>query len=192
MALGHNHPVVTGIKQLLDSHLPMHTLDITTPLKDKFSEFMYELLATSGDEYCLQFCGPTGADAVEAAIKLAKQVTKRSGIVSFSGGYHGMTHGALAIQETWHLQDIEGLMGSVQFLPYPNKGRCAFGLPFEQSIHAHMHYFENFLKDVESGVAVAAAVILEVVQGGRCQSCTYRMVKACTPSDQRAWYFVDY
>lgn len=167
LALGHNHPVVIdSIKQLLDSELPMHTLDITTPLKDKFSEFMYKLLATNQDEYCLQFCGPTGADAVEAAIKLAKQVTGRSGVVSFSGGYHGMTHGALAV--TGNLapkQGIEGLMSAVQFLPYPNLYRCAFGLSFEQSINAHISYFENFLKDVESGVVKPAAVILEVIQG---------------------------
>lgn len=167
LALGHNHPVVTeSIKQLLDSNLPMHTLDITTPLKDKFSEFLYTLLATSSDEYCLQFCGPTGADAVEAAIKLAKQVTGRSGIVSFSGGYHGMTHGALAV--TGNLapkQGIEALMGPVQFLPYPNAYRCAFGLSSEQSVSAHITYFENFLKDVESGVVKPAAVILEVIQG---------------------------
>ena len=167
LALGHNHPVVTeSIKQLLDSNLPMHTLDITTPLKDKFSEFMYTLLATEKDEYCLQFCGPTGADAVEAALKLAKQVTGRSGIVSFSGGYHGMTHGALAV--TGNLapkQGIEGLMSPVQFLPYPNAYRCAFGLSSEQSVSAHISYFENFLKDVESGVVKPAAVILEVIQG---------------------------
>lgn len=167
LALGHNHPVVTeSIKKLLDSNLPMHTLDITTPLKDKFSQFMYELLGTNSDEYCLQFCGPTGADAVEAAIKLAKQVTGRSGVVSFSGGYHGMTHGALAV--TGNLapkEGIEGLMNSVQFLPYPNTYRCAFGLPFEQSVNAHMSYFEHFLKDVESGVVKPAAVILEVIQG---------------------------
>lgn len=167
LALGHNHPVVTkSIKQLLDSNLPMHTLDITTPLKDKFSEFMYTLLATNCDEYCLQFCGPTGADAVEAAIKLAKQVTGRSGIVSFSGGYHGMTHGALAV--TGNLapkKGIEGLMSPVQFLPYPNAYRCAFGLSSEQSVSAHITYFENFLKDVESGVVKPAAVILEVIQG---------------------------
>lgn len=51
LALGHNHPVVIeSIKALLDSNLPMHTLDITTPLKDKFSQFMYELLGTNSDE----------------------------------------------------------------------------------------------------------------------------------------------
>lgn len=167
LALGHNHPVVTqSIKQLLDSDMPMHTLDITTPLKDEFSEFVYKLLATDDTEYCLQFCGPTGADAVEAALKLAKKVTGRSGIISFSGGYHGMTHGALAV--TGNLspkQGVEGLMGQVQFMPYPNTYRSAFGLTQPQDLEAHMAYFENFLTDVESGVTKPAAVILEVVQG---------------------------
>lgn len=167
LALGHNHSVVTdSIKQLLDSDMPMHTLDITTPLKYEFSDFMYKLLATDDAEYCLQFCGPTGADAVEAALKLAKKVTGRSGIISFSGGYHGMTHGALAV--TGNLspkQGVEGLMGQVQFLPYPNTYRSAFGLPQQQSLDAHMAYFENFLTDVESGVTKPAAVILEVIQG---------------------------
>lgn len=167
LALGHNHSVVKeSIKQVLDSDLPLHTLDITTPLKDSFSEYVYQLLKTDEQEYCLQFCGPTGADAVEAAIKLAKKVTGRSGIISFSGGYHGMSHGALAV--TGNLspkQNIEGLMGNVQFLPYPNEYRCVFGLHPSQSVEAHMHYFKNFLEDAESGVTKPAAVILEVIQG---------------------------
>ena len=56
-------------------------------------------------------------------------------------------------------------MGSVQFLPYPNGYRCAFGLPKNQSIQAHSSYFERFLTDIESGVTKPAAVILEMVQG---------------------------
>ena len=167
LALGHNHPVITkSITDTLTSNLPLHTLDITTPLKEAFSQRLYELLRTDSDTYCLQFCGPTGADAVEAALKLAKKATGRSGIISFSGGYHGMTHGALAV--TGNLSPkagVEGLMGNVQFLPYPNEYRCAFGLDSQQSVTAHMRYFENFLRDVESGVNKPAAVILEVIQG---------------------------
>lgn len=167
LALGHNHPVITkSITDTLASNLPLHTLDITTPLKDAFSQRLYELLSTDSDTYCLQFCGPTGADAVEAALKLAKKATGRSGIISFSGGYHGMTHGALAV--TGNLAPkagVEGLMGNVQFLPYPNEYRCAFGLDGAQSVTAHMRYFESFLRDVESGFNTPAAVILEVIQG---------------------------
>lgn len=169
LALGHNHPKVQeAILTTVASDLPLHTLDITTPLKDEFSQYLCHLLssASNTDNYCLQFCGPTGADAVEAAIKLAKKVTGRSSIISFSGGYHGMSHGALAM--TGNLapkQGINGLMPHVQFLPYPNEYRCAFGLTSDQSVQAHCHYFEHFLNDVESGVCRPAAVILEVIQG---------------------------
>lgn len=167
LALGHNHPVVKdSIRKIIDTDLPLHTLDITTPIKDQFSEFIYQLLKTEKDEYCLQFCGPTGADAVEAAIKLAKKVTGRSGIISFSGGYHGMSHGALSITGNLSPKEgIEGLMANVQFLPFPNEYRCGFGLTPDKSIAAHQNYFESFLNDIESGVNKPAAVVLEVVQG---------------------------
>lgn len=49
-----------------------YILDLTTPLKDRFSEYLLSLLPGEGKEYCLQFTGPSGADAVEAALKLAK------------------------------------------------------------------------------------------------------------------------
>jgi len=98
LALGHNHPeVIAAIDNVLRSGLPLHTLDLTTPVKDAFSEKLLDLLPGSPGAWRLQFCGPTGADAVEAALKLAKTATGRSTILSFSGGYHGMTHGALSV-----------------------------------------------------------------------------------------------
>lgn len=101
LALGHNHPtVIESIQTTLASGLPLHTLDLTTPLKDAFTEALLEQLPGGQDTYCLQFCGPSGADATEAAIKLAKTFTGRSSVISFSGGYHGMTHGALAMTAT--------------------------------------------------------------------------------------------
>uniref|UniRef100_UPI00258472BD aminotransferase class III-fold pyridoxal phosphate-dependent enzyme n=1 Tax=uncultured Pseudomonas sp. TaxID=114707 RepID=UPI00258472BD len=79
LALGHNHPAVTeAITDFLGSGLPMHSLDLTTPLKDAFSERLLGLLPGRAEDYCLQFCGPSGADAVEAALKLAKRVTGRT------------------------------------------------------------------------------------------------------------------
>jgi diaminobutyrate-2-oxoglutarate transaminase len=63
--------------------------------------------------------GPSGADAVEAALKLAKKVTGRSGIISFSGGYHGMTHGALSVTGNLSPKEaVDGMMPEVQFMPY--------------------------------------------------------------------------
>ena len=65
------------LQSVITSGLPLHTLDLTTPLKDRFSEYLLSCLPGEGKEYCLQFTGPSGADAVEAALKLAKKYTGR-------------------------------------------------------------------------------------------------------------------
>ncbi|MBS0908649.1 diaminobutyrate--2-oxoglutarate transaminase [Tatumella sp. JGM118] len=167
LALGHNHPeVLESIQSVITSGLPLHTLDLTTPLKDEFSAYLLSLLPGEGKEYCLQFTGPSGADAVEAALKLAKKATGRSGIISFSGGYHGMTHGALSVTANLSPKEaVDGLMPEVQFMPYPHLYRCPFGLGGEAGVKAISYYFENLINDVESGVRKPAAVILEAVQG---------------------------
>ena len=114
LALGHNHPAtINAIKDVLDSGLPLHTLDITTPIKDAFTE---KLLSFFPKDFVLQFCGPTGADGTEAAIKLAKTYTGRDNVIAFSGGYHGMTHGALAMTGNLSAkQKVGNLMAGVQF-----------------------------------------------------------------------------
>lgn len=164
LALGHNHPAtINAIKDVLDSGLPLHTLDITTPIKDAFSE---KLLSFFPKDFVLQFCGPTGADGTEAAIKLAKTYTGRDNVIAFSGGYHGMTHGALAMTGNLSAKEKVGnLMAGVQFMPYPHEYRCPLGLGGEAGVDALTYYFENFIEDVESGVVKPAAVILEAIQG---------------------------
>lgn len=167
LALGHNHPeVVASIQDFLHSGLPMHTLDLTTPLKDAFSQTLLALLPGGADNYCLQFCGPSGADAVEAALKLAKTFTGRGGVISFSGGYHGMTHGALAVTGNTGPKDpLQNLMSGVQFLPFPHEYRCPLGIGGEAGVKALNHYFNHFIADVERGMPLPAAVIVEAVQG---------------------------
>ncbi|MCE0824800.1 diaminobutyrate--2-oxoglutarate transaminase [Buttiauxella sp. A2-C2_NF] len=167
LALGHNHPdVLQSIQNVITSGLPLHTLDLTTPLKDQFSEYLLSLLPGQGKEYCLQFTGPSGADAVEAALKLAKKVTGRAGIISFSGGYHGMTHGALSVTGNLSPKEaVDGMMPEVQFMPYPHQYRCPLGIGGDAGVKALTYYFENLINDVESGVRKPAAVILEAVQG---------------------------
>lgn len=167
LALGHNHPnIVNAIKQVLESQLPLHTLDLTTPLKDEFSQTVLNLLPGSASNWRLQFCGPTGADANEAAFKLAKTVTGRSTIISFSGGYHGMTNGTLSATGNLGAKTpISGLMPYVQFMPYPYSYRCPLGIGGEKGAQALATLFERFLDDVESGVVKPAAVILEAIQG---------------------------
>lgn len=168
LALGHNHPaVVDAIKATLDQKLPLHTLDITTPLKEAFVD---ELFASLPQEFAqdarVHFCAPTGADAIEAAVKLAKIATGRSGVLSFHGGYHGSTHATMSLSGTLHQKgDIPGLMPEVQFLPYPYSYRCPFGVGGEQGHQLSARYIRSLLGDPESGVRPPAAMILEVVQG---------------------------
>ena len=167
LALGHNHPaVVQSIQDTIASGLPLHTLDLTTPLKDAFTEALLSYMPGGQEEYCLQFCGPSGADATEAAIKLAKTYTGRANVISFSGGYHGMTHGSLAMTGNLSAKNaVNGLMPGVQFMPYPHEYRCPLGIGGEAGVDALTYYFENFIEDVESGVTRPAAVILEAIQG---------------------------
>ena len=167
LALGHNHPaIIKSIQDTLASGLPLHTLDITTPLKDAFSEALLAHFPGGKDEYRLQFCGPTGADATEAAVKLAKTFTGRGNVISFSGGYHGMTQGSLALTGNLGAKNaVPNLMPGVQFLPYPHEYRCPLGLGGEAGVDALTYYFENFIEDVESGVVKPAAVLLEAIQG---------------------------
>ncbi|WP_332446815.1 diaminobutyrate--2-oxoglutarate transaminase family protein [Sphaerochaeta sp.] len=168
LALGHNDAEVNqAMIDLLQSEAPLHTLDLTTPTKDTFVQTLLSLLPeelkTNGR---LQFCSPSGTDAVDAAIKLCKTATGRSSIVAFSGGYHGMGHGALALTGNLNAKaQVNGLMPDVHFFPYPYSYRCPFGLGGEAGIDAACAIFERTLKDPESGITKPAAVILEPIQG---------------------------
>ncbi|AUY32957.1 aspartate aminotransferase family protein [Pseudomonas soli] len=169
LALGHNHPVVIdAIQRVLADELPLHTLDLTTPVKDQFVQDLFGLLPEGlRGEAKIQFCGPTGTDAVEAALKLVRTVTGRSTVLAFQGAYHGMTQGALSLMGSLGPKKPLGalLNNGVQFLPYPYDYRCPFGLGGEAGVRANLHYLENLLNDPEAGVALPAAVIVEVVQG---------------------------
>jgi len=169
LALGHNHPVVIeAIQQVLADGLPLHTLDLTTPVKDQFVQDLFGLLPPAFSAQArIQFCGPTGTDAVEAALKLVRTATGRSTVLAFQGGYHGMTQGALSLMGSLGPKKPLGalLSSGVQFMPYPYDYRCPFGLGGEAGGRANLHYLENLLNDPEAGVALPAAVIVEVVQG---------------------------
>ncbi|MBW7474906.1 aspartate aminotransferase family protein [Paenibacillus oenotherae] len=168
LALGHNHPVVVeAIRSTLDSGLPLHTLDLTTPVKEAFVDELYQLLpAAFASKARIQFCGPSGADGVEAAVKLVKTATGRRSMLSFQGGYHGMTHGALSLTGNLNpKRDISGLMPEVHFLPYPYAYRCPFELGGEQGWRVGSKYIERTLSDPESGITAPAGMIVEAVQG---------------------------
>mgnify|MGYP001142526934 CR=1 FL=1 len=168
LALGHNDQHINeAMIALLSSNAPLHTLDLTTPTKDTFVQTLFSLLPPEmRDQAKIQFCSPSGTDAVDAAIKLCKTATKRTSIISFGGGYHGMGHGALALTGNLNAKhQVNGLMSDVHFFPYPYSYRCPFGLGGEAGIDAACAFFERTLKDPESGITKPAAVILEPIQG---------------------------
>lgn len=168
LSLGHNHPVVVeAIRAALDKNLPLHTLDLTTPIKDQFVEELFASLPPElSSNARIQFCGPTGADATEAAVKLVKTATGRRSMLSFHGGYHGMTHGALSLTGNLDAKEaVANLMPEVHFLPYPYHYRCPFGFGGEQGHRTSSHYIESILTDPESGIVPPAGMILEIVQG---------------------------
>ncbi|MDN4527538.1 aspartate aminotransferase family protein [Fictibacillus fluitans] len=168
LALGHNHPVVIeAIQQVIKDKRPLHTLDLTTPVKEEFVTELFDCLpAEFAQNAKIQFCGPTGGDAIEAAIKLTKTATGRQSILSFQGGYHGSTHGTMALSGNLGPKEkVRGLMPDVHFLPYPYTYRDPFGIGGEDAHRISSQYIENLLDDPESGILAPAAMILEVVQG---------------------------
>ena len=168
LALGHNDDEVNrAMMNLIASDAPLHTLDLTTPVKDRFVQTILDNLPGHlSQDAKIQFCSPSGTDATDAAIKLCKTATGRSTVIAFSGGYHGMGHGALALTGNHNAKNrVQNLMPGVQFMPYPYSYRCPFGLGGEAGAKAASAYFERMLKDPESGVTRPAAVILEAIQG---------------------------
>jgi len=168
LALGHNHPEVKcALIENMEADLPLQTLDITTPAKDAFIREVLQFLPPGfAQGACIQFCGPSGADAVEAALKLAKQFTGRHGIASFHGAYHGMTNGSQALMGNLSAKARRvGLMPDVHFFPFPYSLRCKFGLGGEAGEKASIRYIESVLHDQESGIVKPAALILEPIQG---------------------------
>ncbi|MEU2285593.1 diaminobutyrate--2-oxoglutarate transaminase family protein [Streptomyces sp. NPDC013178] len=160
LALGHNHPVVLeAIRKVLDSGAPLHVLDLATPVKDAFITELFRTLPPGlADRARVQFCGPAGTDAVEAALKLVRAATGRTGVLAFTGAYHGMTAGSLAA--SGGAFDVR-----VTRLPYPQDYRCPFGVGGERGAELAARWTESVLDDPKSGVRPPAGMILEPVQG---------------------------
>ncbi|WP_405528379.1 diaminobutyrate--2-oxoglutarate transaminase family protein [Streptomyces canus] len=160
LALGHNHPVVLeAIRKVLDSGAPLHVLDLATPVKDAFITELFRTLPPGlADHARVQFCGPAGTDAVEAAFKLVRAATGRNGMLAFAGAYHGMTSGAL--EASGDAFDVR-----VARLPYPQDYRCPFGVGGPHGAELAARWTESVLDDPKSGVPLPAGMILEPVQG---------------------------
>jgi diaminobutyrate-2-oxoglutarate transaminase len=168
LALGHNHPVVVAaIRRVLDTGAPLQVLDVATPEKDAFVETLFDLLPKDlARDGRIHFAGPTGADAVEAAIKLTQTATGRRGLLAFTGAYHGMTTGALAMTGSVAVKaPVAGIAADVTRLPFPYDYRCPFGVGGAEGAQLAARYTESLLADENGGVVTPAAMLVEAVQG---------------------------
>ena len=155
---GHNNPRIKArLLEYLESDGIVHGLDMATVAKREFLErFEQTILLPRGLSYKVQFTGPTGANAVEAALKIARNVTGRSNIVAFTNGFHGVTLGAVAATANSHYRDAAGLPPSgTSFVPYDG---------YLGDLDT-TEYLDRVLTDGSSGVDHPAAVIVETVQG---------------------------
>lgn len=167
LVLGHNHPaVVRALKLALDQDLLFQSLDIATPVKDEFTDALFGTLPPAFAKRArIQFCSPAGTDAIEAAVKLVKTAKQKTGMLSFSGGYHGMSQSVMGMMgNLGPRQSLAGHVQSAQFLPYPHSYRCPFGVGGEQTGILSAAYVRSLLEDPEGGV-LPAGMVLELVQG---------------------------
>jgi diaminobutyrate-2-oxoglutarate transaminase len=166
LSLGHSHPELVSVAaEQLRKHT--HGLDFPTLAKDAFTEAQLSMLPPALRESMkIHFCGPTGANAVEAAIKLCKIATGRGDVISFQGGFHGSSHAAMAVTGLVEQKSpVPNGVPGVHFFPYPYCTRCPLGLRPDTCSTNCATYLERSLKDSSGGVPLPGAVILELVQG---------------------------
>ncbi|GAB3207154.1 diaminobutyrate--2-oxoglutarate transaminase [Marinactinospora thermotolerans] len=156
---GHNNPrLKTELLDYLIGDSIVHSLDAyTTAKRDFLKTFGEVILAPRGLDYKVQFPGPAGNNAVEAALKLARKYTGRETVISFTNGFHGMTLGALAVTGNSMKRGGAGVpLGHAATMPFDGymDGRTPDFL-----------WLRSLLEDSGSGLDKPAAVIVETVQG---------------------------
>ncbi|MHC1950481.1 diaminobutyrate--2-oxoglutarate transaminase [Bradyrhizobium sp. UFLA06-06] len=156
---GHNnHQIKSAIIEYLTSDAVVHGLDMATPAKLEFLEtFRSVILPKLGLQYRFQFTGPTGANAIEAALKLSRKITGRQNVISFTRGYHGMSLGAMAASSSRFYRTASGAsLSGATFMPYDGY----FGPVIDTA-----DYLRKLLMDASSGIDRPAAILVETVQG---------------------------
>jgi len=169
---GHNNPILKAkVIDYLNSDGVIHGLDMATTAKKDFLETVDRVLLKPRNwQYKLQFTGPTGTNAVEAALKLARLVKGRPNVISFTHGFHGVSGGSLGVTANAKFRDAAGVsLANTSFMPYDGY----FG-PDVNTIS----FLERMLEDPSSGMDRPAAVIVETVQGeGGVNVATWRWLK---------------
>nr|WP_295877514.1 diaminobutyrate--2-oxoglutarate transaminase [uncultured Chitinophaga sp.] len=154
---GHNNPLLKkALYAFLENNAIVHCLDMDSKVKADFLDRFNEIiLAPRGLNYKVQFTGPTGTNAVEAAVKLARLFTKRKKIVAFTHSFHGMTATSLALSASREENQKVNPAQDVIFFPFDQ----FFGEKTDT-----MSYLKKMISTNGSGVELPAAIILETIQ----------------------------
>ncbi len=155
---GHNDPDMSAA---LIEHISRNgmsaCLDLHSDVKAGFLDSLQHIiLEPRGLKYRIQFTGPTGTNAVEAAMKLARKVTGRTNIISFTNGFHGVSLGSLAATGNKYHRMGGVMLSGVTRVPYENY----LGTGIDTA-----EYLDKILTDPSGGVEAPAAILLETVQG---------------------------
>ena len=166
LSLGHGHPELVEVAAEQMGRF-VHGLDLPSPAKDAFTTAQLSMLPDGmRDRMRMHFCGPTGANAVDAALKLCKTATGRADVVTFSGGFHGTTHATMAVTGVVSTKaPVANLMPGVHVFPYSNCASCPLALHRDTCATNCVALLERALRDPNGGVVRPAAVLLELVQG---------------------------
>jgi len=156
---GHNHPIMrTKLIEYIESGGITHSLDLYTEAKRAYIEtFSEKILKPRSLDYRMMFTGPTGTNAVEASLKMARKLKQRSHIVSFTNGWHGQTLGSLSVTGNSHHRDGAGIALT-----------GAHRVPYDGYLGDELNtieYLDKVLTDTSSGVDLPAACIVETIQG---------------------------
>ncbi len=162
---GHNNPKMTkAIIEYIQSQGVAHSLDMSTTIKRQFMQAFTEvILQPRNMPHRMQFVGPTGTNAVEAALKLARRVTGRQSVVAFNHAFHGMTLGSLAATANSYFRGAAGVpLNHVIHYPFGADDSC---LSAEMGdAQAQLSALQAQFADSSSGLDAPAAFIVEVVQ----------------------------
>jgi len=166
LPLGHSHPELVEVIRRQAGELT-HGLDFPTPAKDAFVTAQLRMLpASMRDRVRIHFCGPTGANTVDAAVKLAKTATGRAEVMAFQGGFHGTTHLSMSLTgQIAQRAPVGNTVPGTHFAPFSYCARCPLGLSRRTCDVNCATWLESALTDANGGVLPPAAVILELVQG---------------------------
>ncbi len=155
MNYGHNNPEIKAkIVEYLSEDNIINALDMYTAAKEEFLLTIKErILKPRNLDYKVMCCGPTGTNAVEAALKLARKNTGRTNVIAFAGAFHGMTLGSLAMTTDRTSRQGAGVpLNNVTFVPY------------DGTMLDSISYLKWILEDDHSGIEKPAAIVLETLQ----------------------------